>query len=82
MESELKAKLFPIGPPTIVFRPDVAASHDQEIIYTGKIHGDELKIWAQEKCIPLVRFVFCCKYFNRNESFFSQFLSFLQRNYI
>lgn len=52
-----KTKLFPTDPPTFVFRPDVSASHDQDIVYEGKIHGDELKIWAQEKCIPLVRLV-------------------------
>lgn len=32
-------------------------SHQHEEIYSGNIHADELKIWAQERCIPLVRWV-------------------------
>ncbi|XP_031625231.1 endoplasmic reticulum resident protein 44-like [Contarinia nasturtii] len=41
--------------PTIVFRPDTEMSNQHEEVYSGNIHADELKIWAQERCIPLVR---------------------------
>ncbi|XP_067638885.1 endoplasmic reticulum resident protein 44 isoform X2 [Eurosta solidaginis] len=44
------------GHPIIVFRPDVELSHENDDTYTGSLQNfDELKIWAQEKCIPLVR---------------------------
>lgn len=41
--------------PKILFRPDTDLSHEHDDVYSGAIHADELKIWAQEKCIPLVR---------------------------
>ncbi|XP_002064687.4 endoplasmic reticulum resident protein 44, partial [Drosophila willistoni] len=48
--------MHPPGTPIIVFRPDVALSHDNDETFTGSPqHFDELKIWIQEKCVPLVR---------------------------
>lgn len=41
--------------PTIIFKPDTDLSPGSDEVYRGRIHTDELKIWAQEKCIPLVR---------------------------
>jgi len=47
---------FVSGTPIIVFRPDVALSHENDETYTGTLQNfDELKIWIQEKCVPLVR---------------------------
>lgn len=44
------------GKPIIVFRPDVAVSHENDETFTGNLDNfDELKIWVQEKCVPLVR---------------------------
>ncbi|XP_053949056.1 endoplasmic reticulum resident protein 44 isoform X2 [Anastrepha obliqua] len=44
------------GQPIIVFRPDVALSHENDETFTGSLKNfDELKIWVQEKCVPLVR---------------------------
>lgn len=45
------------GQPIIIFKADVDLSHEPDEVYNGNIHADELKIWAQEKCIPLVRLV-------------------------
>ncbi|EDW46102.1 endoplasmic reticulum resident protein 44 [Drosophila sechellia] len=48
--------MHPPGTPIIVFRPDVALSHENDETYTGSLQNfDELKIWVQEKCVPLVR---------------------------
>ncbi|KAH8303720.1 hypothetical protein KR018_008556, partial [Drosophila ironensis] len=48
--------MHPPGSPIIVFRPDVALSHENDETYTGGLQNfDELKIWIQEKCVPLVR---------------------------
>ncbi|EDW37878.1 GL21325 [Drosophila persimilis] len=48
--------MHPPGTPIIVFRPDVALSHENDETYTGSLQNfDELKIWIQEKCVPLVR---------------------------
>jgi endoplasmic reticulum resident protein 44 len=42
--------------PIILYRPDVAVSHDNDETFTGNINSfDELNIWVQEKCVPLVR---------------------------
>lgn len=46
-----------VDQPTIIFRPDIELSHEPDEVYNGRIHSDELKIWAQERCIPLVRLV-------------------------
>lgn len=45
------------GQPLIIFKSDVEMSHEPDEVYMGTMHADELKIWAQEKCIPLVRSV-------------------------
>ncbi|KAH8397745.1 hypothetical protein KR222_000323, partial [Zaprionus bogoriensis] len=48
--------MHPPGTPIIVFRPDVALSHENDETYTGSLSNfDELKVWIQEKCVPLVR---------------------------
>lgn len=44
------------GHPIIVFRPDVAVSDANDETFTGNMNNfDELNIWVQEKCVPLVR---------------------------
>ncbi|KAM7348871.1 endoplasmic reticulum protein 44 isoform 1-T1 [Cochliomyia hominivorax] len=49
-------QILTLGSPIIVFRPDVAVSHENDETYTGSLKNfDELKIWIQEKCVPLVR---------------------------
>ncbi|EDV99888.1 endoplasmic reticulum resident protein 44 [Drosophila grimshawi] len=48
--------MHPPGAPIIVFRPDVALSHENDETFTGSLSNfDELKVWIQEKCVPLVR---------------------------
>lgn len=48
--------LHPAGEPIIVFRSDKALSNDEDETYTGSLSNyDELNVWAQEKCVPLVR---------------------------
>ncbi|XP_053949057.1 endoplasmic reticulum resident protein 44 isoform X3 [Anastrepha obliqua] len=48
--------MHPPSQPIIVFRPDVALSHENDETFTGSLKNfDELKIWVQEKCVPLVR---------------------------
>lgn len=56
MLADLKSIYF-IGHPLIIYKPDLDLSHELDEVYKGNIHADELKIWAQEKCIPLVRLV-------------------------
>lgn len=39
-----------------MFRPDVAVSNENDETYMGDLKSfDELNIWVQEKCVPLVR---------------------------
>uniref|UniRef100_A0A1B0A2Y9 Thioredoxin domain-containing protein n=1 Tax=Glossina pallidipes TaxID=7398 RepID=A0A1B0A2Y9_GLOPL len=53
---EVVHAMHPPGTPIIVFRPDVALSHENDETYVGSLKNfDELKIWIQEKCVPLVR---------------------------
>uniref|UniRef100_A0A2M4BPZ0 Putative endoplasmic reticulum resident protein 44 n=2 Tax=Anopheles marajoara TaxID=58244 RepID=A0A2M4BPZ0_9DIPT len=53
---EVVQALHPPGHPIIVFRPDVAVSNENDETYTGDLRNfDELNIWVQEKCVPLVR---------------------------
>lgn len=63
------------GKPVIAFRPDVELSEEEDEIFSGELSLDPLKIWAQNKCIPIVRFV-CIqlksKILNLNRIFFSQ----------
>lgn len=48
--------MHPPGHPIIVFRSDKALSNDDDETYQGSLTNfDELNIWAQEKCVPLVR---------------------------
>lgn len=48
--------MHPPGQPIIVFRSDKALSNDEDETYKGSLTSyDELNIWAQEKCLPLVR---------------------------
>lgn len=48
--------MHPPGQPIIVFRSDRALSNDEDETYKGSLNSfDELNIWAQEKCVPLVR---------------------------
>ncbi|XP_020279465.1 endoplasmic reticulum resident protein 44 isoform X2 [Pseudomyrmex gracilis] len=48
--------LHPPGEPIIVFRSDKALSNDEDETYKGSLTiYDELNVWAQEKCVPLVR---------------------------
>lgn len=48
--------MHPPGEPIIVFRSDRALSNDEDETYKGSLNNfDELNVWAQEKCVPLVR---------------------------
>ncbi|XP_043598078.1 endoplasmic reticulum resident protein 44 isoform X2 [Bombus pyrosoma] len=48
--------MHPPGEPIIVFRSDKALSNDEDETYHGSLNNfDELNVWAQEKCVPLVR---------------------------
>ncbi|XP_034178149.1 endoplasmic reticulum protein 44 [Osmia lignaria lignaria] len=48
--------MHPPGQPIIVFRSDKALSNDEDETYHGSLNNfDELNVWAQEKCVPLVR---------------------------
>lgn len=50
------AAMHPPGQPIIVFRPDVAVSDANDETFPGNMNNfDELNIWVQEKCVPLVR---------------------------
>lgn len=53
---EAVAQMHPPGNPIVVFRPDVAVSHDNDETYTGSYTNlDDMTQWVQKKCIPLVR---------------------------
>ncbi|KAL7032170.1 hypothetical protein ACKWTF_007245 [Chironomus riparius] len=48
--------MHPPGQPIIVFRPDVAVSHENDETYKGNYNNiDDLSKWVQVKCVPLVR---------------------------
>uniref|UniRef100_A0A1L8DUR4 Putative endoplasmic reticulum resident protein erp44 n=1 Tax=Nyssomyia neivai TaxID=330878 RepID=A0A1L8DUR4_9DIPT len=50
------SQMHPPGHPIIVFRPDVALSNENDETFTGKMNNfDEMNVWVQEKCVPLVR---------------------------
>lgn len=50
------SKMHPPGSPIVVFRPDKDRSTDLDETYPGSLSNfDELHIWAQEKCVPLIR---------------------------
>lgn len=49
--------------PVVHFRPDMDLSHDDEDTFTGNLNSvDEFKIWAYNKCVPLVKYV-CSSFF-------------------
>ncbi|KAJ8676476.1 hypothetical protein QAD02_012263 [Eretmocerus hayati] len=53
---EASRSMHPPGESIIVFRPDKALSNEVDETYRGSLTNyDELNIWAQERCIPLVR---------------------------
>ncbi|XP_030761061.1 endoplasmic reticulum resident protein 44 [Sitophilus oryzae] len=53
---EASRQMHPPGNPIIVFRPDKDRSTDLDETYPGSLSNfDELHIWAQEKCVPLIR---------------------------
>lgn len=53
---DVVAQMHPPGTPIIVFRPDIELSNENDETFTGSMNNlDELNIWVQEKCIPLVR---------------------------
>lgn len=53
---DIVASMHPPGQPIIVFRPDVALSHDNDETYKGAVlNMEELHKWIHEKCVPLVR---------------------------
>lgn len=73
---DVVAQMHPPGVPIVVFRPDIDLSHDNDETYTGKLNSiDELKIWAQDKCVPLVRYA--CKWLF-NEFLFHNLVSQLE----
>lgn len=52
------AQMHPPGTGIVVFRPDVALSDENDELFKGSLSNvDELSVWAQQKCVPLVRFV-------------------------
>lgn len=53
---DMVAQLHPPGQPIIVFRPDIAVTHDNDDTYKGSYTDiDEMSKWVQQKCVPLVR---------------------------
>lgn len=53
---EASKAMHPPAEPIIVFRSDKALSNDDDEIFKGNLNSfDELHIWAQQKCVPLVR---------------------------
>ncbi|CAG9761186.1 unnamed protein product [Ceutorhynchus assimilis] len=53
---EASRSMHPPGTPIIVFRPDKDRSTDLDETYPGSLSNfDELHIWTQEKCVPLIR---------------------------
>ena len=50
------AQMHPPGQPIIVFRPDVAVSHENDETYQGSYTNvDDMSKWVLQKCVPLVR---------------------------
>lgn len=53
---DVVAQMHPPGTPIVVFRPDIELSNENDETFTGSMKNlDELNIWVQEKCVPLVR---------------------------
>ncbi|XP_055616413.1 endoplasmic reticulum resident protein 44 isoform X2 [Toxorhynchites rutilus septentrionalis] len=50
------AAMHPPGQPIIVFRPDVAVTDANDETFKGDMKNfDDLHVWIQQKCVPLVR---------------------------
>jgi endoplasmic reticulum resident protein 44 len=50
------AQMHPPGHPIVVFRPDVAVSHENDETYQGSYTNvEDMTKWVQNKCVPLVR---------------------------
>lgn len=53
---EIVEQMHPPGQPIVLFRPDVALSHENDETYKGSYNNiDDLTKWVQTKCVPLVR---------------------------
>lgn len=53
---DMVAQLHPPGQPIVVFRPDIAVTHDNDETYKGSYTNmEEMSKWIQQKCVPLVR---------------------------
>uniref|UniRef100_A0A6M2E328 Putative endoplasmic reticulum resident protein 44 isoform x3 n=1 Tax=Xenopsylla cheopis TaxID=163159 RepID=A0A6M2E328_XENCH len=53
---DVSKNMHPPGKPIIVFRPDISRSNEHDETYLGSLSNmDELHIWIQDKCVPLVR---------------------------
>lgn len=53
---EIVESMHPPGQAIIVFRPDVALSHENDETYKGNnMNLDDLNKWVHSKCVPLVR---------------------------
>lgn len=53
---ETVAQMHPPGTPIVVFRPDIELSNENDETFNGSMNSlDEMNIWVQEKCVPLVR---------------------------
>lgn len=53
---ETVAQMHPPGHPIVVFRPDVAVSHENDETYQGSMKDmEEMSKWCLQKCVPLVR---------------------------
>jgi endoplasmic reticulum resident protein 44 len=53
---DVVSSMHPPGTPIIVFRPDVALSHENDETYHGSyMNFEEMNKWIQQKCVPLVR---------------------------
>jgi len=53
---ETVAKMHPPGTDIVAFRPNKARSNEDDDAFTGNLQVyDELSVWVQDKCSPLVR---------------------------
>ena len=53
---DVVSQMHPPGQPIIVFRPDVAVTHDNDETYQGSYKNmEEMNTWVLQKCVPLVR---------------------------
>lgn len=53
---DIVAQMHPPGQPIVVFRPDIAVSHENDETYQGSYKNvEEMNKWVLQKCVPLVR---------------------------